>query len=243
MSDEAGVEREYRRRRKLPWKYLLLLGAVMGNALLQSARMPDGILYRAAWAALVLAMVSTVVRIALEQFRAHTRVTAAGITKQGPVRSRTWAWQEVYDIRVQQAPRGTAGLAPQWLAYLYDFEGRRFMLPHLDDWQLDDPYAEVSELCLAAAPLRSLTWERRPQVEERILRRAVGRKAWTWAAYGALAVFIVMMVVDIGMIATEGSDHPFLLFVCVPLLSFGVLGAALQQYWSARPPRSLAQQP
>jgi hypothetical protein len=241
--DEGGVEREYRKRRRLPWMYLLPLFLVTGNALLQSSLNPN--IAQHGWSrnTIILLMVATVVRVGLEQYRAYTRVTSAGITAQGPIRSRTWAWHEVYDIRVQPAPRGSGRMAPQWLTYLYDLEGRRFLLPHLNDWQLDDPYAEVTSLCLAAAPYRSLTWERRPQVEERIRRRAVQRKAWVWAAYGTLGVFLAMLVVDIGMVVVEGSDHPLLLFVCVPLVSFGILGAALQWYWSARPPRSLAQQP
>lgn len=167
--DKSGVEREYRKRRKLPQAYLLLVGVVMLNGLIQTGRVQlghDNGLRIWTSAALALLMVATLVRIVLEQYRAHTRVTAAGITVRGAVRSRTWAWQEVYDIRVQPSPRGSGRMAPQWLAYLYDMEGRRVRLPHLDDWQLDDPYAEVSALRLAAAPHRGLTWERRPQVEE-----------------------------------------------------------------------------
>ncbi|MET7478558.1 hypothetical protein ABZT17_29920 [Streptomyces sp. NPDC005648] len=64
--------------------------------------------------------------------------------------------------------------------HLYDFEGRRFLLPQLDDRRLDDPYAEVSELCLAAAPRRSLSWERQPNVEDLILHRTARRKGWSW---------------------------------------------------------------
>ncbi|WP_405871474.1 PH domain-containing protein [Streptomyces sp. NBC_00005] len=244
--DESGVEREYRKRRKLPQAYLLLVGVVMLNGLIQTGRLQlghDSSLRIWTSGAVALLMVAALVRIVLEQYRAYTRVTAAGITVQGPVRSRTWAWHEVYDIRVQPSPRGSGRMAPQWLAYLYDMEGRRFRLPHLDDWQLDDPYAEVSALCLAAAPHRSLTWERRPHVEEGILRRAVGRKAWTWAAYGTLVVLFAMFLVDLWQIAFGRPEHPFLLFLWVPLASFGVLGAVLQRYWTARPPRSIAQQP
>ncbi|MGW2522518.1 PH domain-containing protein [Streptomyces sp. NPDC001617] len=242
MSDEGGVEREYRGRRKMPWLYLLLMGGLTANVFLQSGRVSGGVNGWAPWVMLVL-MVLTVVRIALERFRAYTRVTTAGVTVQGRLRRRTWSWHEVYDIRVEPAPRGSGRLAPRWLAYLYDSEGRRVLLRHLDDWQLDDPYTEVSDLCLAAAPHRALAWERSPRVEELILRGAARRKAWTWAAYGALGVLCAMFFVDIWLIVVGRPEHPFLLFVCVPLLSFGILGAALQQYWSARPPRSLAQQP
>ncbi|MCD9880280.1 PH domain-containing protein [Streptomyces guryensis] len=242
--DTGGIERVYRRRRWPPGPYFVVVGVLCLNALIQVEHTLDDP-YRTGWAAWVFLalMALTVLRVALEQFRAHTRVTAAGITAQGTLRSRTWAWHEVYDIRVEHAPRGSGRTPPQWLTYLYDLEGRRFLLRHLDDWQLADPYAEVSDLCLAAAPYRSLTWERRPQVEERILRRAARRKAWTWAAYGALIMFFAMLVLDIGLVATGRPEHVFLLFVCVPLAFFGVLGAGLRWYWTNHPPRSLAQQP
>ncbi|MFD4502011.1 PH domain-containing protein [Streptomyces sp. NPDC058457] len=238
--DEGGVEREYRRRRNPPLGQFLLLGLILLNALIQTGRVDadrGGSRFRWEPPFIVALLVLAVARIALEQFRARTRVTAAGITAQGPVRARSWAWSEVYDIRVEQAPRGSGRMAPQWLTYLYDFQGRRFLLPHLNDWQLDDPYAEVAELCLAAAPHRSLTWERRPDVEERIRQGAVRRRAWMWGVYGGIGVFFAMFVVDIGLILMERPDHPLVLFVCVPLVSGAVLAAALQWYWSTRPPR------
>lgn len=246
--DEGGVgEREYRRRRRPPLAYLVVPGVLVVNAFIQTSRFygdpgGDG---SGRWGPPVFAvlLVLAVTRVALEQFRAHTRVTAAGITAQGPVRARTWAWSEIYDIRVEQAPRGSGRGAPQWLTYLYDYRGRRFLLWQLNDWQLDDPYAEVAELCLAAAPLRSLTWEPRPDVEERIRRGAVRRRAWLWGAYGGLGSVPLMLVVGFGLIVTGRSDDPFLLIVCVPVAVGVVLGAVLQWYWSIRPPRSLAPQP
>ncbi|MEU2427416.1 PH domain-containing protein [Streptomyces sp. NPDC007851] len=247
MGDD-GVAREYRKRRKLPWAYLGLLGLVLGNAFVQIARFSGdrsggGAGHR--WGAPFFAvlMVAALARVALEQYRAYTRVTAAGITARGPLRVRSWAWSEVYDIRVEQAPRGSGRAAPQWLTYLYDHRGRRFLLPHLDDWQLDDPYAEVAELCLAAAPHRSLTWERRPDVEERIRRGAVRRKAWLWGVHGGVATLVVMLFATVALVITERADHPFLLIVCVPPAAGVVLGAVLQWYWGIRPPRSLARRP
>jgi len=244
MADSGdGIERVYRRRRKLPWRYLGLVGLVFLNAMFQAWRTWDDP-YAPHWGTWLFGLFTlvTIVRICLEQFRAHTRVTAEGVTTQGNLRSRTWAWDEVYDIRVVPAPRGSGGMAPQWPPYLYALQGRRFLLPHIDDWQLDDLHTEVSDLCLAAAPAHSLGWERRPQVEERILRRAARRKAWTWAGNGALIALFAMFVLSIGLVATGRPDNLFLLFVVVPLVSFGVFGVALQWYWSARPPRSLAGQ-
>jgi len=246
--DTGGIERVYRRRRGLPWPQLVLWAVLGGNAFIQATRFDDPYAYHdgpPGWAPLTvsLLMVATFVRVALEQVRAHTLVTASGITVQGRLRSRSWAWHEVYDIRVEQAPRGTGPQGPRWLTYLYDNEGRRHLLWHLDDWQLGDPYAEVSELCLSAAPYRSLAWEPRPEVEARILRGAARRKAWKWAANSALGVLAAMFVVDFWEIIDGRPDHPFLLLVCVPLVSFGVLGAVLDRYWTGRPPLSPAPRP
>ncbi|MGW1745446.1 PH domain-containing protein [Streptomyces sp. NPDC002092] len=246
--DTGGIERVYRRRRGLPWLPLGLMAVIAGNAFIQATRFDDPYAYRdgpPGWAPLAvsLLMAATFVRIALEQWRAHTSVTASGITVQGRLRSRSWTWQEIYDIRVEHAPGSMGSTGPRWLGFLYDDEGRRHRLWHIDDWQLADPYAEVSELCLSAAPYRSLAWEPRPQVEALILRGAARRKAWTWALWGALAMLCAMFVVEFWEIIDGRPDHPFLLLVCVPLASFAVLGAVLDRYWTTHPPGSLAGQP
>ncbi|MEU0966314.1 PH domain-containing protein [Streptomyces sp. NPDC005917] len=242
--DEGGLDREYRKRRRLPAAEVLFLGAILANALFRTVLDGrDG--GRDWWWSVVLSLLIVVGlgRTLLAQYRAYTRVTAAGITARGPVRTRTWAWSELYDIRVEQGPRGSRPGDPQWLSYLYDFNGRRFLLPHLDDRQLADPYAEVSELCLAAAPQRSLDWERRPDVEERILRGAVRRKAWAWGVLGAMAMMVLMIVGPLTLLTVGWAADPLLLIVSVPLASGVVLSLLLQWYWSARPPRSLTRQP
>ncbi|MGI5455979.1 PH domain-containing protein [Streptomyces sp. CA-249302] len=237
MDAHGGMtEREYRKRRRLPGPVVGLLAVLCLNTLIQTGR--THYTSRDKWSTVVflVVMAAAVARILLEQYRSRTRVTSTGVTAQWAVRSRSWTWQQVYDIRVEPAPRGSGRMAPQWLAYVYDFEGRRFLLPHLNDWQLDDPYAEVSDLCLAADPNRSLTWERRPKVEALIVRRAARRRAWTWAAYGALVMLAAMFVVDVWEIVTGRPEHPFLLFVCVPLASFALLGALLDWRWKSLVP-------
>ncbi|MFJ3304398.1 PH domain-containing protein [Streptomyces sp. NPDC086549] len=237
--DEGGteMEREYRKQRKLPGRYVLLVVIIMGNGLLQTVRTEDDMppWWPAVCAALILWACAWV---ALSQLRARTRVTADGITRQGPVRARTWAWRDVYDIRVQPVEGGRTALHPQWPAYLYDSDGRRFMLPQLNEWQLDDPFAEVADLRTAAARHRGLTWEQRPEVEERIRRRTVQRKAWRWASIAAALTLGAMVVVLAGEVAVGSPKSPFLLLVCVPLAAFAVLGALLNWFWAVRPPRT-----
>lgn len=62
------------------------------------------------------------------------------------LRTRSRGRQDVYDIRVEPAHGSSGSLRPRWPASLYDNDGRRHLLWHVDDWQLDDPHAEVSEL-------------------------------------------------------------------------------------------------
>ncbi|MFE3161863.1 PH domain-containing protein [Streptomyces sp. NPDC059224] len=232
---EGEFEREYRKRRRPPGAYLLLLGVVLLNALFQAGRPYGEGGYRWGPPVMIVLIIATLVRVLLEQYRAYTRVTSAGITARRPLRTRTWAWSEVYDIRVEPLPRGSGRQGPQWFTYLYDFDGRRFLLPHLDDWQLPDPYAEVSELCLTADPERSLSWGRRPDVEERIRRGALRRRARLWGGYGAVAMMVVMFVVSLALVFADRADHPFLLIVCVPVVSGVALSAVLQWYWTVRP--------
>jgi hypothetical protein len=232
----GGFEREYRKRRRLPWRYLGLVVLVGANAVFRAVQPHYSAPARwLPWVA-ALAMATAVARILLEQYRAYTRVTDTGITAQWAVRSRIWTWQEAYDIRVEHTPRGSGNAAPQWLAYLYDFEGRRFLLPQMDDWQLDDPYAEVAELCLAAAPYRSLAWERRLEVEERIRRRAGRRKGWKSGFSGALVVLVLMGLVGIWQVSVGFREDTVLELVCVPVATFFLLGALFSWYWTNRVP-------
>ncbi|MCI3272024.1 PH domain-containing protein [Streptomyces cylindrosporus] len=233
--DADGIERVYRRRRRPPGLVVGLLGLVCCNALLQVDGSGEDRDRWFSWMT-VAALAVAAAHLVLTQYRAYTRVTREGITVQWAVRSRSWTWQQVYDIRVEPAGRGSSRTSPQWVAYLHDFDGRRFLLPHIDDRQLDDPYAEVSDLCLAADPGRSLGWERLPQVETLILRRAARRKAWIRAALGAALVLLITSAVDTWEVIVGRPEHPFLLFVCVPLASFALLGALLERRWKSLVP-------
>ncbi|MFG2969065.1 MULTISPECIES: PH domain-containing protein [unclassified Streptomyces] len=185
-----GVERVYRKRRKPARGYVAAVGALMVNALLQVTEVSGRLRL---WGGAVTGGIVVVLlaRMVLNQYRACTRVTVDGITARGPVRSRTWAWREVYDIQVERDRRaaardgeggrlipgpGDSGMFPRWRTYLYDFEGRRVLLPQLDDWQWDDPHAEVARLRQAALPYREgLPWGGPEDADRYTLRRAVRR--------------------------------------------------------------------
>lgn len=98
MSD--GIEREYRGRRGIPPGFLTTLvaaGLVSAGALHAMATLgPSG------WDVLaVVAWPAVAGRVVLEQWRARTSVTADGVTVRGAIRTRSWAWSDIYGIRVE----------------------------------------------------------------------------------------------------------------------------------------------
>ncbi|MFJ9350990.1 PH domain-containing protein [Streptomyces sp. NPDC101237] len=197
MGETTGMERVYRRRRRLPKRYFLVAGAVMGGAFLRLYTDDTGL---RGWGTLGFGLLFLVilVMVPLNQFRAHTRITAQGVTAQWALRARTWAWREVYGIRVERVPGGGSGVTyPDWVVFLYDFDGRRFPLPQLNNWQLDDPYAEITDICLTAVPYRGADWEFRPAVEEQIVRRIARRKTWSVVVGVAVAVAMVAAVIAV----------------------------------------------
>ncbi|MFC4506367.1 MULTISPECIES: PH domain-containing protein [Streptomyces] len=221
---DDGIEREYRRRRGVPAAHLTLVAAavlVVVSALKAttlSGTSPWDIVTPVIWLGLGG-------RVVLEQWRARTSVTAAGITVRGLLRTRTWAWSEVYDIRVEGTKRGTS----RWPAYLYGTDGRRVLLPHIDEHQLADPIAEVEGLCATAVGAGLMRRETRPETEERILRGARRRTAGNRAVLGALTVAVAMFALDIWMIFTDRPTHSVLLMVCVPLLCLPLFFLALDR--------------
>jgi hypothetical protein len=239
--DADRIAREYRRRRPVP-KALL---ALMVFCLLTAAQQTWRTFTSSPSSALVPEWLSTagavalwvpLAALALDQWRGRTLVTARGVTVRGAVRTRSVAWEDVHDIRVEPRRRDTHGLTPRSPAYLYATDGRRILLPRLDEWQLDDPYAEVAEL-RATVALRDGGVGEAPwaEAEARVRWRAGHRTAWQRANLGAALVLAAMVVLWAGRALVTGAQgQPFLLLVCVPLASLAVLAALLHGWWEVR---------
>ncbi|MEV7341660.1 PH domain-containing protein [Streptomyces sp. NPDC093544] len=214
---DDGIEREYRGRRVVPAAYVSLVAvaviATVGvlNATTLSGQKASGLMVPALW-------LFGGVRVALDQWRARTFVTADGVTVRGPLRTRTWAWTEIYGIRVENNRRGS----PHWQAYLYRTDGRRVSLPHLDELQRDDPIAEAADLCATAVRLGLTSLETRPEVEERVRRGARRRTAWQRALGASLVVVVALFVRDFWMIFTDRPTLSFLLLLGIPLFCLPV---------------------
>ncbi|WP_327403032.1 hypothetical protein OG194_24985 [Streptomyces sp. NBC_01288] len=185
---ERGIEREYGRRRRSSWRRLIPLTVIVANCVLQLTTDSDvaGVPSRTA---IVTILLSSLTAMLLFRWRGRTIVGTDGITARGTLRSVTRTWHTVYDIRPELNHAGKLD-GSEWLTYLYDVQGRRFLLPYVDDWQLPDFHAEIADLRATAALHHGTTWEPRPATEALIRRRARHRKAWEFACLtGFIAVF------------------------------------------------------
>ncbi|MFC9845891.1 PH domain-containing protein [Streptomyces sp. NPDC060223] len=225
MSD--GVEREYRGRRVVPAVYVSLVGVAVIvaigvlNATTLSGQKASDVMVPALWLFLGI-------RVVLEQWWERAFVTADGITVRGPLRTRTWAWTEIYGVQVENRGWGSWG-SPHWPAYLYRTDGRRVRLPHFDELQLDDPIAEATDLGATAVRLGLTSFETRPEVEERIRREARRRTAWQRALGAGLVVVVALFVRDFWMIFTDRPTLSFLLLLGIPLLCIPVFFLVLDR--------------
>lgn len=235
MSDQDGgaIAREFRRTRRLPPQAVLLVtaGVLVGAssvfAMTQSRASVGNGFALAAWTVVVT-------RMALEQWRAHTSVTAEGVTVRGALRTRTWAWSDIYRIRVEDNKQDF----PRWSGYLYAFDGRRVRLPQVDEYQRPDPIAEVADLYATAVRLGLVSPETRPDVEARIERGARRRTAWRRSAVVVVVVAAAMFVLDGWLLFTDRPTHTFLLVLCVPVLCHPLAFLVLDRVGEARAARA-----
>ncbi|MDV9175173.1 PH domain-containing protein [Streptomyces sp. W16] len=196
------------------------MAVVIGNCLLQLTR-PDHIpvRYKLLAPAVIAALL---VWAGLAARRGLTSVGADGVTVRGAFRVRRRAWHDIYDLRAEERPK--QGRADnRWLTWLYDNDGRRFLLPNVDDWQLPDLRAEIDELRALAAAHHGKVWEPRPEVEARIRVRAGHRKAQERAIIWALLAFFAGGICLVWEVTTDGEPHPFLLLLCAPLAAYALL--------------------
>ncbi|WP_330458588.1 PH domain-containing protein [Streptomyces sp. NBC_00820] len=230
----GGIEWEYRKYRKTPLGKIL--GPLAFPVIAASRAMTHDSVLRWAWFLFVVFFALALARTALFMWRGRTLVGPHGITARRALTERTHAWPAIYDIRAEPIPNASR-YARRWLTYLYDTEGRRFLLPHLDDWQLDNPPAEAAGLLAAGAQYRGTAWARRPEVEALIQRRAAHRRAWRWAVVATLIVFGCMSVLSIGLLMTTDGSPVVLLTLLIPLGAFALFSALFHACWKLLVPR------
>lgn len=228
-----GFEREYRKRRRLPAAFLFAMGAILLSSVL---RVFDASNTLPLWVrvGLVVLGVVTFGWVVLKLRRARTVVTTDGITVRGAHIERHRAWHDIYDLRVEALPSSAHYQGPKHVTFLYDTEGRRFVLPHVDDRQVEGLWSEVAGLKERAARHRGTAWEQRPAVEALIRRRAARTKAWVRASTGGVIAFGIGFMTWVVLMFTSDEPSMLVYFVYVPLLAFALLAALF--HWHARRP-------
>ncbi|MES5821570.1 PH domain-containing protein [Streptomyces sp. RG80] len=226
-----GIEREYRKQRRLPMAFLLAMGAILLSSVLRLFDRASGI---SLWVRVGLVVFGAVSLgwVVLRLRRARTVVTADGITVRGAHLERHRAWHDIYDLRVEALPSSAHYQGPKYATFLYDTEGRRILLPHVDDRQLEDPWTEIAGLKESAARHRGAAWEQRPAVEGLIRKRATQTKAWVRAATGAVITLMFSFLTWVVLVFTSDEPSQLLYFVYVPLSAFALLAATF--HWRAR---------
>ncbi|WP_327306118.1 PH domain-containing protein [Streptomyces sp. NBC_01298] len=126
-----------------------------------------------------------IVFVAYARPRRFTVLDERGIAVRNFLRVRRLRWAELYDIRAEvldgQAAR-LGGLTVQ--AYAYRADGKRLVLPCLDDREQPAVRREATRIRMVWTELRGPQWRLDPQAESRIARDAARReRRWAGARW------------------------------------------------------------
>ncbi|WP_405972722.1 PH domain-containing protein [Streptomyces sp. NBC_00988] len=192
----SGIERAYGRRRTLAIAWWQAgINVLIGVYFVLDASTNPYVSRRGAEIVILALLLGKIALVLLYRQRGRTIVGTQGISARNAVRTATRTWHDVYDIRAELNPGGRTENA-QWTTYAYGNDGRRMLLPYFDDWQLPDFHAELADLRAESAQHRGMAWELRPEVEDRIRRRArhrtVSAAVCVTAVIAAAAAFVLM---------------------------------------------------
>jgi hypothetical protein len=161
-----------------------------------------------------------IIYLVLREVRGRTLLGPDGITARGALRVRRIAWADIHDIRPEPSKD-----RPLWVVRVYDRTGRRFVLPHVNNEQMDDP-AEVEAIIDAWRMRRGPDWAPLPGTEAAIRLRAAHRKAWMRAGIVGVVAMVGTFAASIALIFKDVGVPEYVMWV-VPAAVFGVTGAAL----------------
>jgi hypothetical protein len=216
MSEGVFVH-EYRLRRWPPLRRLIILPFWLFIAILHATSpMP----LSATDVAISVILPVFIIYLVLREVRGRTLLGPAGITAKGALRVRRIAWADIHDIRPEPSKD-----SPLWVVRVYDRTGRRFVLPHVNNEQVDDP-AEVEAIIDAWRVRRGPDWAPLPGTEAAIRLQAARRKAWMRAGIVGVVVMVATLVASIALVFKDVDVPSYVMFV-LPAAVFGVTGAAL----------------
>ncbi|MEU6145704.1 PH domain-containing protein [Streptomyces sp. NPDC047081] len=185
---EELLPREYRMRRSRVLVFLLVISG--GTVSLLGGMLADDVS-----ASVVLSV--AVVWVALTGWlsyavlRCSTTADLKAIHARGMIRRRRLAWEDIQDIRAEatHAERPSPGV----VVYVYGRDGRRGILPYVDDLHVDVEW-ELALLTTAWQELRGADWSPDPAAAVLIGRGEARRKA-LWAGTGITILALIPLTV------------------------------------------------
>ncbi|MFB7243687.1 hypothetical protein CW362_02690 [Streptomyces populi] len=186
------LPREYRmnRSRELTFLVVIVTGTVsVAKALFDADGLSTAFTYPflVAWAALMGRLFRTTL---------HSSTTAdlEAIHVRGVFRRRRPAWEDIQGIRAERNPTAARkDTAPAVLVYAYGRDGRRMLLPFLDNLHVNVAN-EVGALVEAWEELRGADWAPSAEAAVRIDRHAARRGALTAGLSAAMPAFVPLTV-------------------------------------------------
>ncbi|MGW7438903.1 PH domain-containing protein [Streptomyces sp. NPDC054849] len=188
---EAALPREYRHDRRHSTAVIVLLVGKLVLLGILSLELP----WPGWLKGLILALFAAFVALAIAaRPRQFTRVDGQGVTRCNGLGVRRLAWSELHDIRTVTVPQPNAGASIVTYAYLGD--GRRLLLPCVDDEELPDAEREALVLRSLLEELRGADWTPDAQAEARIARQnarweRLYRPSTAWWIGGGIVVAIM----------------------------------------------------
>jgi hypothetical protein len=105
--------------------------------------------------AVIVCLTALLVPLLAWSRRSATVISREGVTVKGLKRERRTAWRDIQGIEIEPGP----GSHPRMLAVMYDRQGHRTALPHLDDRNVASLEDEVLALCAQWKRLRGGDWQ------------------------------------------------------------------------------------
>ncbi|MEU6540719.1 PH domain-containing protein [Streptomyces sp. NPDC047000] len=224
--------REYRKHRKSPGQ----LGRVLPVVVLalffvvQSLRRGDP-LARSAGAVLLVLAVGAVFWVLRSPRQSRTLVDSDGVTVHGAFLARRIPWSEIYELDVRKVPKGE-----RTSAFVRTVNGRRRPLPQVNDWQVEELRAEVAAIRKIGTRYGARTWERVPEVEQTLRRRAGREHSLSHGVLRATAAWGVMFAVWVVLQLTGQGPFTNLLLLWGPVAAFVCFLGYAWQHWEPHVP-------
>jgi hypothetical protein len=223
MASGSGDDRGwgYQEYRVSEWGFGRLLGAMaLAAPILLVVVCADAESQGPEKVVVLVATLAVLVAIAVSTWLSRTVRGPDGIVVRGLLRTRTFGWPDIQDIRIESSPAGQLGIyehlgvdGPRLNAYLYDGAGRRVTLPNLNEKNVAalgfTLAAEVETMRATWQRQRGPQWASLPRARSKIDYRArYPFASWMVGMTAAmLAVPVAAVLVVVGLF-THAAELP-----------------------------------